>query len=75
MPQWEYRKIDLNNVARKSDDIDVLNDAGERGWEMVAITANNLVYLKRIIEQQPQPPKTRAKAAASSGERKEQSKN
>ena len=70
MSQWEYRKIDLNNVPRKSDDIDLLNEAGERGWEMVAITANNLAYLKRIVEQQPLAPKTRTKAAASTGERK-----
>jgi hypothetical protein len=26
MPQWDYRKINLNNVPRKSDDVDLLND-------------------------------------------------
>jgi hypothetical protein len=30
MPQWDYRKIDLNNVPRKTDDVDLLNDAGEQ---------------------------------------------
>jgi hypothetical protein len=68
MPRWEYRKIDLNNVPRKTDDMDLLNDAGAHGWELVSITANNVAYLKR---QTVDPPtETRAKAAASSVERK-----
>ena len=50
MPQWNYRKINLNDVPRKSDDIDLLMDAGEQGWELIAITPNNIAYLKRLIE-------------------------
>jgi DNA-binding protein H-NS len=47
---WEYRKIDLNERPRKTDDIDVLMDAGKDGWELVQITPNNIAYLKRMIE-------------------------
>jgi hypothetical protein len=50
MPSWDYRKIDLNNVPRKTDDIDLLNDAGEQGWDLIAITPNNFAYLKRERE-------------------------
>jgi hypothetical protein len=32
MPQWEYCKIDLNNVPAKAGDLDVLNDAGNDGF-------------------------------------------
>jgi hypothetical protein len=44
---WQYRKINLNEVPRRSDEVDVLCDAGEDGWELVTITANNFAYLKR----------------------------
>jgi hypothetical protein len=50
MPQWEYSKIDLNNVPAKSSDLDALDDAGKDGWELVGITANNVAYLKRALE-------------------------
>jgi len=43
MPQWEYRKINLNDVPRKTDDVDLLNVAGEQGWELFGVTANNVV--------------------------------
>jgi H-NS histone family len=47
--QWEYRKILLNEHRRREDDLDLLCDAGERGWELVAITPNNVAYLKREV--------------------------
>jgi len=47
--EWEYRKIDLNQVPRKTDEVDVLCDAGEEGWELVAILQNNVAYLKRQV--------------------------
>ena len=34
---WEYRKIALNQLSAKTNDVDVLNDAGDEGWELVAI--------------------------------------
>jgi hypothetical protein len=69
MPQWDYRKINLNDVPRKSDDIDLLIDAGEEGWELIAITPNNIAYLKRLFEdptaaQELASPRRKAPATA-----------
>jgi hypothetical protein len=47
MAKWEYRKLDLNDLPRGSDDVGVLNRAGGEGWELVSITRNNVAYLKR----------------------------
>jgi len=44
--QWEYRKINMNELPRKTDDIDLLEDAGADGWELVAINSLNIAYLK-----------------------------
>jgi hypothetical protein len=49
MPEWEYSKIDLNDLPRKAEDVDLLNDVGAQGWEIIAITSNNIAYLKRQI--------------------------
>jgi hypothetical protein len=68
MTEWQYRKIDLTDLPRKADDIDVLNEAGGDGWELVGITANNFAYLKRQIAE-PTPAKTtRRKTTATSTE-------
>jgi len=48
--EWEYKKIALNELSRKNDDIDVLCDAGEEGWELVTILPNNSAYLKRRVD-------------------------
>jgi hypothetical protein len=50
MRKWEYKKISLNDTPHKRDDIDLLRDAGEEGWELVAVVANSVAYLKREIE-------------------------
>lgn len=47
--QWEYRKINMNELPRKIDDIDLLEDAGADGWELVAINSLNIAYLKRPL--------------------------
>jgi hypothetical protein len=72
MPAWEYRKIHLNEASARTDEIDLLNDAGKDGWEVVGITSNNIAYLKRSVEQEPkdEPPPpvrvtTRRRSAAS----------
>ena len=49
MGLWEYRKIALNQLSAKTADVDLLNDAGEEGWELVVILPNNIAYLKREI--------------------------
>jgi hypothetical protein len=43
------RKIDLNELPRKSADLDLLDKAGDEGWELVVITVNSIAYLKRLI--------------------------
>jgi hypothetical protein len=55
MPRWEYCAIHLSQLPRRVDEIDLLNDVGEEGWELVAITANNLAYLKRQLRQSVAP--------------------
>jgi hypothetical protein len=49
MQQWEYTKIDLNSASARRDDIELLTDAGNEGWELVTITVNNIAYLKRVV--------------------------
>ena len=49
MPEWEYRTLDLNDLPRKTEALDVLNDAGEVGWELVTIAPNQIAYLKRLV--------------------------
>ena len=51
MSLWDYRKIALNQLSAKTNDVDVLNDAGDEGWELVAILPNNIAYLKREIAE------------------------
>jgi H-NS histone family len=52
---WEYKKINLNELARGDDAIDALCKAGQDEWELVAIVANNIAYLKRQIDDGPDP--------------------
>lgn len=47
MTEWEYRKLDLNNQRPRGDEVELLNDAGTDGWELVGITSNSIAYLKR----------------------------
>jgi hypothetical protein len=56
MPEWEYMKIDLNDLPRRTEGIDLLNDAGKDGWELVALTSNNIAYLKRKIRKRSSTP-------------------
>ena len=70
MPRWEYSKINLSDTPPKTDEMELLNAAGNDGWELVGITTNNFAYLKRRIEevapvQEDLPPAgaTRRKAA------------
>jgi hypothetical protein len=62
MPQWDYRKIDLNDLPRSKEDIDLLTNAGEEGWELVVITPNHFAYLKRPVEA-PGPAQEAAQSA------------
>ena len=49
MPEWRYDKIDLGGLPRRTSDIDVLNDAGKDGWELVTIMPNGMAYVKQPI--------------------------
>jgi hypothetical protein len=49
MPEWEYCKIDLNEPPREKSEFDLLDKAGDEGWELVVITINNIAYQKRLI--------------------------
>ena len=49
MAVWEYIAINLSDLPSSRRAIDVLNDAGKDGWELVAITRNNISYLKRQV--------------------------
>jgi hypothetical protein len=51
MPEWEYRAIHLNDLPRSTSELDLLDRAGEKGWELVAITSNRLAYLKREVRK------------------------
>lgn len=44
---WEYSAIDLNDLPRKTLELDLLNNAGAEGWELVAISNLNIAILKR----------------------------
>jgi hypothetical protein len=44
---WQYRKISLNELPRRTDDMDLLCHIGREGWELVHITPNNIAYFKR----------------------------
>jgi hypothetical protein len=56
--QWEYRKFDLSGINPKLDDIELLNGAGQDGWELATITANNIAYLKRRVQVAAAPKAT-----------------
>ena len=43
----------------------LLVDAGEQGGELIAITPNNIAYLKRQLEAPAAPPTVRRRAASS----------
>ena len=56
MTEWEYTAISLSDLPLEILDIDVLNDAGKEGWELIIITANHIAYLKRQIEKRAHMP-------------------
>jgi hypothetical protein len=51
MRRWEYKKLALNEAPRRGDEIDLLCDAGEVGWELVAVLPNGVAYMKREVEE------------------------
>jgi hypothetical protein len=66
MPQWEYRRINLGELPLGTNELDLLNDAGEEDWELIAITINGVAYLKRQVKVEaataPRPVSSRRKS-------------
>lgn len=69
MTRWEYRIVNLSETSHRGRDNDVLAEAGNDGWELVAVTPNNIAYLKRPSDPPPPAappvPVTRARKASS----------
>jgi hypothetical protein len=53
--EWEYLKIDLNQRGAREDELDLLNRAGADRWELVGISATNIAYLKRSVDETTSP--------------------
>jgi hypothetical protein len=49
MPQFQYERINLSDLPRQSDEIDLLDGLGHEGWELVVVMPNNVAYLKRQL--------------------------
>jgi hypothetical protein len=41
----------LSDLPQRTEALDLLNGAGKKGWELVAVTDTGLAYLKRQIEK------------------------
>ena len=65
MANWEYSRLNLNDLPRETSELDLLNDAGEEGWELVFITSNHIAILKRSFDKQSPPAAPRRKRAGS----------
>jgi hypothetical protein len=50
MTRWEYRTIGPQDASGRVSIMDLLNLAGDQGWELVTILSNGIFYLKRPIE-------------------------
>jgi hypothetical protein len=53
MPEWEYITLDLSDLPRRTTELDLLNEVGKDGWELVMIMSNNIAYLKRQVPKRP----------------------
>jgi hypothetical protein len=58
--EWEYRKIGLNQHGPRGDELELLNAAGAEGWELFAISSNNIAYLKRELDELGRAPSANA---------------
>jgi len=47
MNSWDYLTLDLSDLPKRANLVDALNAAGNEGWELVAITLNNIAIFKR----------------------------
>jgi hypothetical protein len=42
MSRWRYTKIDISDLPRKTEDIDLLDDLGADGWGLIQINVNGI---------------------------------
>jgi hypothetical protein len=49
--------IDLANLPATTGEIDLLDEVGEQGWELIAIMSNHVAYLRRPIDDPVRAPK------------------
>jgi hypothetical protein len=65
MSEWEYITVNLSDLPRDTGELDLLNDAGKNGWELIAIVSNNIAYLKReVAKAKPATTKARSRSIA-----------
>jgi hypothetical protein len=50
MVRWEYLTIDLAYLPARTGEVDLLNDAGGQGWELITIMSNHVAYMRRPID-------------------------
>jgi hypothetical protein len=67
MRQWEYLRLDLNDLPGRGGETASLNKAGGEGWELVAVTCNGLAILKREISRPAKVGRGRAPGTTTSG--------
>jgi hypothetical protein len=49
MVRWEYLTIDHAYLPARTGEVDLLNDAGGQGWELITIMSNHVAYMRRPI--------------------------
>jgi hypothetical protein len=54
--QWEYRTVALSDLPARALEVDLLNELGRDGWELVSIAMNGVAYFKRAIAPAKRPP-------------------
>ena len=65
MSEWEYIVVNLSDLPRETGELDLLNDMGKHGWELVGITSNNNAYLKRpVARTTPKTSRTKSRSTA-----------
>ena len=53
MTTWEYEIYDLDSGGVDDEPRSLLNEAGEDGWDLVAVV-KQLAYFKRRVENEPE---------------------
>ena len=66
MAGWEYRKVDLKELSTRGNDLDLLNNLGADGWELVAVTPSLVAYLKRTMTSPAAPSRRKTAAVVAS---------